>query len=428
VEKRFVRTVDLHGGSTPVRNVRYIRGDVNVYPLELHLVAWNEPFVIPDNTNAFISFTRPDGVVDKAPADIVDANKGHVAYKIKGSEISVVGELIAQVEVATADQLLTFEQVLAIEVLPDPNDQTVEVPSEYSLWVNGVNQEILRLTELIGSSGGGGTGSKGDNGWSSILGVVSDGERQVLSITAWTGGTGTKPALLGYLGSSGVVQDISQAIDIKGAKGKDGADGVDGINGADGINGTDGTNGTNGVDGADGEAATIVVGSTVTVAAGTEASVTNTGTASNAILDFAIPKGEPGEKGDKGDVGASTPTIGFVNERVSRNLPSDYFAIPITTDIGTVVNGTEFVIPKSGLWMFSINGLGPSSALNAAVYIRKNGLNIIAQRVQGANPAQIGSSGVTFAEIGDVITFWSWLSATATFSHSISGVYLGGSE
>jgi hypothetical protein len=57
-------------------------------------------------------------------------------------------------------------------------------------------------------------------------------------------------------------------------------------------------------------AATIIVGSTTTGAAGSSASVTNSGTSSNVVLNFTIPKGDSGSqgiqgvKGNKGDTGS----------------------------------------------------------------------------------------------------------------------------
>lgn len=75
-----------------------------------------------------------------------------------------------------------------------------------------------------------------------------------------------------------------------------------------------------------GTAATVDAGTTTTGNAGTDASVTNSGTTSAAIFDFVIPrgdkgetgeqgiqgiqgeKGEKGEKGDKGDTGATGAT------------------------------------------------------------------------------------------------------------------------
>lgn len=47
----------------------------------------------------------------------------------------------------------------------------------------------------------------------------------------------------------------------------------------------------------------LAVGTVTTGEAGTEATVTNKGTSSRAILDFTIPRGEKGEKGDTGEQG-----------------------------------------------------------------------------------------------------------------------------
>ena len=63
-----------------------------------------------------------------------------------------------------------------------------------------------------------------------------------------------------------------------------------------------------GAKGEDGDSATITVGSTTTGAAGSSASVTNSGTSSAAVLNFTIPKGDTGlgvpeiEEGDAGKV------------------------------------------------------------------------------------------------------------------------------
>lgn len=63
----------------------------------------------------------------------------------------------------------------------------------------------------------------------------------------------------------------------------------------------------NGKDGTDGVAATIEVGTVTTGAPGTQASVTNSGTESAAVLDMTIPRGADGASGVT-DVTAGTPT------------------------------------------------------------------------------------------------------------------------
>lgn len=60
---------------------------------------------------------------------------------------------------------------------------------------------------------------KGDKGWSPLLATVADGARRVLQLVDWAGGQGTKPAANLYLGAAGLVSDIADATDIRGAQG-----------------------------------------------------------------------------------------------------------------------------------------------------------------------------------------------------------------
>src|SRR5690606_21861461 len=87
-------------------------------------------------------------------------------------------------------------------------------------------------TDIRGATGAtGATGEKGDtgaagadgeDGWSPEFAIVSDDERRVVQIVDWAGGTGTKPATGGYVGASGLVSDIAEASDIRGATGETG--------------------------------------------------------------------------------------------------------------------------------------------------------------------------------------------------------------
>ena len=54
-------------------------------------------------------------------------------------------------------------------------------------------------------------------------------------------------------------------------------------------------------------AATITIGQTTTGAAGTNASVTNSGTAENVVLNFTIPRGNTGDTGPTGPQGPQGP-------------------------------------------------------------------------------------------------------------------------
>ena len=64
-----------------------------------------------------------------------------------------------------------------------------------------------------------------------------------------------------------------------------------------------GHDGTNGIDGTDGTAATIAIGTVTTGEPGSSASVVNSGTATAAVFDITIPRGDKGADGTgAGDV------------------------------------------------------------------------------------------------------------------------------
>lgn len=65
-------------------------------------------------------------------------------------------------------------------------------------------------------------GTNGTNGWTPVLAVVSDGARRVHRIVAWTGGTGATPATGQYIGATGLVSTVAEAVDIRGAAGTSG--------------------------------------------------------------------------------------------------------------------------------------------------------------------------------------------------------------
>lgn len=70
-----------------------------------------------------------------------------------------------------------------------------------------------------------------------------------------------------------------------------------------------------GPQGEQGKSASVSIGSVTTVDSSQQASITNTGTSTDAIFDFNIPKGEKGDKGDRGEQGpVDTQAIAVANE------------------------------------------------------------------------------------------------------------------
>ena len=102
-----------------------------------------------------------------------------------------------------------------------------------------------------------------------------------LGVTGATGPTG--PA--GATGPTGPA----------GATGPTGPAGATGPTGPAGATGPTGPTGPSGDNGEDGAAATLRVGTVTTGDAGTDASVTNSGTTRDAVFDFVIPRGDTGK-------------------------------------------------------------------------------------------------------------------------------------
>lgn len=123
-----------------------------------------------------------------------------------------------------------------------------------------------------------------------------------------------------------------------------------------GDSGTTGQTGQTGQTGPKGDAAaTILVSPTVvTGAAGTSAAVTNSGTSSDVVLNFTIPRGADGSPGAKGDPG--TPGIAGTNaniDPIATRISLNYSA----TDLSPVgVNSNWFPLTNN---TFTLGLMGP---------------------------------------------------------------------
>lgn len=92
--------------------------------------------------------------------------------------------------------------------------------------------------------------------------------------------------ILSWTNKAGLTNPPS--VNIKGEKGDQGLQGVQGVKGDTGAKGDRG---------ATGAAATIRIGTVTTGASGSEAVVTNVGTANDAVFNFTLPRGEKGADG-----------------------------------------------------------------------------------------------------------------------------------
>ena len=88
------------------------------------------------------------------------------------------------------------------------------------IGTGGLVAAIADGTNIRGLRGLPGIGTPGDNGYSPTWSIQNDGARRVIRIESWVGGTGTPPSGAGqYVGASGFVTDINDAIDIRGPAG-----------------------------------------------------------------------------------------------------------------------------------------------------------------------------------------------------------------
>ena len=128
-----------------------------------------------------------------------------------------------------------------------------------------------------------------------------------------------------------------------------------------------GDTGATGAPGSPGSAATVTVGTVTTGAAGSSAVVANAGTSSNAVLDFTIPRGEPGAAGGlprSNTAGATSGTL------IPNGDTTDLFvaegltgSIALASPSGTPVNGQKLLIKlkddgvaRSVTWTTSTGG------------------------------------------------------------------------
>lgn len=110
-----------------------------------------------------------------------------------------------------------------------------------------------------------------------------------------------------------------------------------------GDKGDKGDIGPQGIQGTKGDNATINIGEVTTLDPGQEVTVINTGTETNAVLSFGIPKGEKGDTGDTGPQG----DIGDTGPQGDKGDPGDNATIAIGT-VTTLEPDQEATVQNTG--------------------------------------------------------------------------------
>lgn len=117
----------------------------------------------------------------------------------------------------------------------------------------------------------------------------------------------------------------------------------------------------NGLKGDKGDAATIQVGMVETLEPSQNATVSNSGTANDAVFNFGIPKGDKGDKGEPGAIQTVNGKSPDASGNVTIDTASSY------TDLADKpsINGTE--LTGNRILVATINGKAPDANGNAEV-------------------------------------------------------------
>lgn len=179
--------------------------------------------------------------------------------------------------------------------------------------------------------------------------------------------------------------------------------------GKQGERGERGEQGIQGIQGNDGATPTIQVGSVITTEAGTNASITNSGSSTEIILNFTIPKGDTGIQGERGEQGLQG-IQGLQGERGEQGLQgeqgNDGFSPLIRVE--PISNGTRVIITDiNGEKQFDVlNGLDGSGAgdMIKQIYDPTNKSQDIFKYVDDSINNSLGSINTILDEInGEII-------------------------
>ena len=212
---------------------------------------------------------------------------------------------------------------------------------------------------------------------------------------------------------------------LQGAKGDTGPTGpqgeastVPGPTGPTGPAGATGPTGPSGDNGEDGAAATLRVGTVTTGDAGTDASVTNSGTTRDAVFDFVIPRGDTGK--------CCKPK--FLNAFSTPAQPgSDGSALPFDRNgasqgaaISHTAGAAEFTVQTPGNYVVSFHAtLAPYGCavfpLSILIYLDNQGVQVPDTGVRHTFHTTAEAANVAFAQVVQVP------SAPATLKFIASG-------
>lgn len=187
----------------------------------------------------------------------------------------------------------------------------------------------------------------------------------------------------------------------KGDTGPEGPQGEQGIQGPAGPQGDPGADGAQGPQGPAGTAATIAVGTVTASDPGSTPQVTNSGTASAAVLDFVLPRGAQGPAGvdgapgADGQDGAQGPQGPAGPNEVSTTTTTNITGLlkGNGTTVQQAVAGTDYAKPSNTVyatllatgWTFEAFNDGPVSQYVARQTVNVSGMTAAATAIVSLN-------------------------------------------
>ena len=183
----------------------------------------------------------------------------------------------------------------------------------------------------------------------------------------------------------------------------------------------------------------VTVGTTTTGEAGGEASVTNTGTAENVVLDFTIPQGPTGPQGETGATGPTGPANGLNafggiysegegTVSLTNTDPSVITLDEQMTDLNVSYNPeNNITIQQDGTYEITYYALiSAATGGNTTLSVRNGEANVngtaIAKNLTGAQVTEYNGSVITTLTEGDQLNLTLQGAQTDTITLSGEGV------
>ena len=257
-------------------------GDSGSRQIAISLCNGGQPYIIQGQVSAQFKAKKPDGTVIYNACEI---RNNCIFYDVTAQTVAVAGDLDCEVSLidSKANQLVSPRFTLSVRANAY-SDALVTSGDEFSALTGALAKIMIAGIKKAEISGGRLIITALD-GTETDVGAVAgkDGNSATVRVgSVTTGQPGTSASVTNSGTASAAVLDFVIPAGSKGDQGQTGSTGPAGATGAPGT------------------AATVQVGSVTTGQPGTSASVTNSGTASAAVLDFVIPRGAAGPKGDSG--------------------------------------------------------------------------------------------------------------------------------